>query len=434
MKQSIAMLAAVAALTTAFSAHSQEVYPLGEEDPSSTYVSVPERAIVLTGGQNGVHRDVLGVLYDTEKTFDDPDAPRFLLIDRKGNTVFGIGGAFEGVLQYDFNGAVDDYGMACNEIPVPFNPADRSRLGATASHSTLLFNLLHQTRLGVMSAYIQANFSGGNYGFKLKQAYLRLNHVTFGLARSTFQDALASPATIDYAGPVGMIDRKNFGLQYKINYKSGFGWAIAAEMPSASYTTIPDCSESISQRVPDIPAYVQYQWADGASHVRASAIMRNLAYRDLITSDNHIVTGYGAQLSGAIQCTPFASVIYQASYGKGIAAYQCDAEDLGYDLIPDPDAAGRLEAPRSFGFAGGLQITPCDRLLITSTYSMMRLYDQEQLGADAYRRTNYAVVNAFYNPTPELQLGVEYVHGTRTDMSHLSGHANRVQAMVKYSF
>lgn len=397
------------------------------------YVAVPERAVVLTGGDKGIHHDVVGVLYDADVTFNDPDAPRFLLIDRKGNTVFGIGGYVEGVARYDFGGSVNSNGFSVSDIPVPANPAARSRLGADATHTTLVLNLLHHTRYGVLSAYVQGNFSAANYGFKLKQAYIRLNHVTMGLTRSTFQDALATPATIDYTGPVGMIDRKNVMLQYRNQYDNGIGFGVAAELPPVTITPVDGVTESISQRVPDIPAYVQYAWDGGKSHVRVSAMLRNLSYRDLVDGKNKIVTGYGVQLSGGVQCAPFLSVNYQATYGKGMTSYLGGIEDLGYDLI-DSDKAGTMTAPNVFGFSGGVKIQPCDKFFMTSTYSMARVYGQERLGDDAFRRGNYAVVNAFYTPIPDLQFGIEYIHGRRTDMSGEHGVANRIQAMVKYSF
>ena len=48
-----------------------------------TNAEVPQSAIVLTGGENGVHEALLQELYnDSNHTFNDPDAPRFLLIDK----------------------------------------------------------------------------------------------------------------------------------------------------------------------------------------------------------------------------------------------------------------------------------------------------------------------------------------------------------------
>lgn len=429
----IYLLSAAAAMAFAINVNAEDAIPLGTVDPDSPTIPVPERAIILSGGENGIHRDVLGVLYDTDQTFNDPDAPRFLLIDRKGTTVFGIGGYVEGVMRYDFDGAESSFGFTPQGISIPKDPAMLSRFGADATHSTLVFNLLHHTKLGVLSAYVQANFSGENYGFKLKQAYVRLNHVTMGLARSTFQDALATPATIDYKGPWGMIDKKNFMLQYKNNFDNGFGYAVAIEAPPTSKTDVDGKSESIGQRVPDIPAYVQYQWDGGKSHLRASAILRNLSYRNLVEAENKNATGYGVQLSGAVQCAHFASVNYQASYGKGISSYQCGIEGEGLDLVPSA-TTGKLQAPASFGFSGGVKINPVKNFFMTSSYSVVRMYDSQFLGDDSFRRGNYAVVNAFYNPIPELQFGIEYLHGRRVENSGQYGTANRIQCMVKYSF
>lgn len=396
--------------------------------------AIPERAVILSGGQNGIHRDVMAVLYDTSEIhFQDPSAPRFLLIDRMGNTVFGIGGYVEGVGLYDFGGSINDDGFVTAEIPVPADPASRSRLDGNMTHTNLFFQLIRNTKIGVLSAYIQANFSNPNYGFKLKQAYVRLGHVTAGLARSTFEDALAGPPTIDYQGPSGAVSANNVLLQYKGSPSAHFSWAISAEIPQSGYQTLAGYNRSINQRVPDIPAYIQYQWDGGKSHIRASAIYRGLSYRNLETAENKICSGYGVQLSGAIQCGGLATIFYQGNYGKGIGRYVNDLSEINVDLIYD-NHSGKMEAPASFGVTGGLRVNLAKNLFVSSSYSLSRLYNQAHLGGDAYRRGNYAVVNAFYTPIADLQFGLEYLHGRRTNMNHEDCGANRIQAMIKYSF
>lgn len=403
-------------------------------ESENDYVPVPDEAIVITGGGNGVHRDVMRVLYDTsEMHFQDASVPRFLMIDRQGNTLFGIGGYVEGVMQYDFAGAIDGESFITHDISVPSNPTLRNRLGADATHTNLVFQLLRNTGLGVLNAYVQGNFSGGSYGFKLKKAYIRLHNVTAGYERSTFEDGAAGSPTIDYQGPAGAVSKTNVLLQYRVPLDKNFTVAISAELPQADYTLTQGANEAINQRCPDIPAYVQYQWAGGDSHVRASALFRQLSYRNLARAENKFATGWGVQLSGVAKISSIAEVYYQAVYGKGIANYINDLADFGYDLISD-GADGKMKAPGSFGVAGGLRLNLSDRVFVSSTYSFCRLYDQENMGPDAYRRGNYAVVNCFYTPISDLQVGIEYLHGRRTDMSHEHGIANRLEAMVKYSF
>lgn len=406
--------------------------PDGED--AGEYVPVPKEAIVISGGDNGVHRDVIEVLYDTSDLhFQDATMPRFIMIDRQGNTIFGIGGYVEGIVQYDFDGAIDGAGFATHDIAVPSDPSLRNRLGADATHTNIVLQLLRKTKLGVLNAYVQGNFSGGNYGFKLKNAYISLHNVKAGYTRSTFEDAMAGVPTIDYQGPAGAVSRTNMMLQYRVPLSRHFVAAISAELPQADYTLTDGANESINQRCPDIPAYIQYQWDGGDSHIRASAIFRELSYRNLATSENKFATGWGVQLSGAAKVTSLAQVYYQAVYGKGIANYINDLSGFGYDLLSEGDG-GKMKAPGAFGMSAGVRLNLSNRVFVSSTYSFCRLYDQENMGGDAYRRGNYAVVNCFYTPISDLQVGIEYLHGRRTNMNHEHGTANRIEAMVKYSF
>lgn len=399
----------------------------------SDYVPVPEEAVLLSGGQNGVHRKIIGVLYDaSDLHFQDATVPRFLMIDRQGNTLFGIGGYVEGVAQYDFGGAIDNSGFITNDISVPSNPGMRNRLAADATHTNIVLQLLRKTPLGVLSAYVQGNFSAADYGFKLKQAYLRLDKVTMGYTRSTFEDALAGAPTIDYQGPAGAVSRTNVILQYRTPVSRHFSVAVSAEIPDADYTLTPGANEDINQRFPDIPVYVQYQWGEH-SHVRASALLRDLSYRNLVSGENKFATGWGVQLSGIADFSKFVALRYEVVYGKGIANYINDLSGFGYDLLSKGEGGG-MKAPGSFSMSSGLQVNISKKLFVSGTYSFVRLYDQGNMGGDFYRRGNYAVVNCFYTPFDSFQVGLEYLHGIRTNMNHEHGSANRLEAMVKYSF
>lgn len=433
---------ALAGVATANAGESESSAPAAANDTVITtvahgsttdYVPVPDQAVILSGGQNGVHRKIVEVLYDTSDLhFQDAAIPRFLMIDRKGNTLFGIGGYVEGVAQYDFDGAIDNAGFITRDIPVPSDPSLRNRLGASVSHTNIVLQLMRNTPLGVFSAYVQGNFSGANSAFKLKQAYVKLDKVTVGLTRSTFQDAAAGAPTIDYQGPAGAVSRKNIMVQYRTPIGKHFTAAVSAEIPNADYTFTTGANEEINQRCPDMPAYIQYQWGNG-SHVRASAMLRELSYRNLAKGENKFATGWGVQLSGVTGFNKFVSLQYEVVYGKGIANYINDLSGAGYDLLSQGND-GEMKAPGSFSMSAGLRFNITDRLFASGTYSFARLYDQENMGGDCYRRGNYAVVNCFYDVFDSFQVGIEYLHGVRTDMNHNHGSANRLEAMVKYSF
>ncbi|MDE6126096.1 MAG: porin [Muribaculaceae bacterium] len=407
------------------------------------FMQSPQRAIILSGDSAHVRREVMTVMYDTQELhFQDPGIPRFLLIDREGTAALGIGGAVEGVFSYDFRGSVPDAGFTTFDIPVPADKAERERMQGSANHSALFIKFVKSTRLGPLVAYAEANFTGTNngYGFKVQQAYVSLGNVTAGKMRSTFVDATACMPTIDYQGPSGATGGKPMLLRYRLLRPNGLSWAVSAEMPDVSgqyddvYGMGVPVTAAVGARLPDIPAYVQYGWGDGKSHVRFSAVFRDIAYRDLLSGKNRFAPGWGVQLSGVAEATDLLTFYYQGLYGKGVGTWLNDLSGFGYDLVPSTDDAGKMRTPRSLGVVAGAQVNITKNFFISGGYSFCRLYDQGRLPDTTYKRGNYAVVNAFYTPIPDLMVGVEYIHGSRKNVNNEHDQANRLNAMLKYSF
>lgn len=399
-------------------------------------VHVAEHATVLTGNLDDAGLRNILQLYSREGlAFSDPAAPRFLFLDREGKVALGIGGFVKAIGMYDFDGAINSPGFSTYSIAVPANPALRQRFGADASHSTLFLKLLaRNTRLGLITAYVQTEFTGdnGGYGLKLTQAYLTLGHVTAGLANSTFSDPESQAPTIDPKGPAGQITAKNMQFRYNFGSYKGISGGVAVEVPQASYTTVDGESEAIAQRSPDVPAYIQYSWASG-SHVRFAALMRQLSYRDLVTGKNRWATGWGVTLSSVGDIWGSLGYFGHVAYGKGIASYINDISGMGYDLIPT-DRDGKLRAPGTLAWTAGLSYHFTRRFFISADVSVSRVYDNAVLGDDAYLWGRYVAVNSFYDLTGDLRFGVEYLHGRRCDVSGNCGHANRFEAMLQYSF
>lgn len=405
---------------------------------SQTASMIPERAIVLTGDVSAVHDGVVAVLYDNpEFEFHDPSDPRFLFLDRKGKIALGIGGYVYASVSADFKGEIDGAQFVTYDIPVPFDPARRSGLHFDASHSTVFLQLAgHSDKLGTYSAYVQTNFSGGKGGshdLRLKQAYVTVGGVTAGLARSTFVDPSSAP-DLDTQGPGARISRKNLLVRYSTAFGKGWQAGIGIENPSSSsYTTVADRNKSITQRVPDFPAYIQYGWCKG-SHIRLSGIVRTLSYRDLVAAENRFATGWGVQLSGQSVIGRSVTAYYEAYYGKGIATYVNDLDGNGLDLVGVGGTSGRMMAPGAWGFVGGLQWNFCKRAYASASYGQLRIYDVEQMGADAFRRSSYFDCNLFYTLFPDCQLGIEYLFGNRFNQDGSHSKANRLMAAIKYSF
>lgn len=131
----------------------------------------------------------------------EPQAPRFLLLDRKGKFALGIGGYVRATAEYDFGGIVDNIDF----IPayIPNGGKIKNQFQMDASTSTIFLKLVGRTKLlGDFVVYTAGNFrNGSNKGFQLRNAYIAFRNVTVGYTYGGFMDLGALPSTIDFQDP-----------------------------------------------------------------------------------------------------------------------------------------------------------------------------------------------------------------------------------------
>lgn len=408
---------------------------------------LPRRAVVLYGDIRSADNQVVQIYFSREGlSFNEAEAPRFLLLDRKGRIAFGIGGTLYATASTDFSGAIDSRNFTSANIAVPNTDAAARRFGADISNSSLYVRLVGRSaRLGLYTVYFRSNFTGGGedgYGFRLKQAYIRLKGFTTGLDNSTFVDAGTQAPTIDPQGPAGQVCAKNVLFRYTTPVYRGLRAALSIEVPRTSYSTGTHAS-SATTRIPDIPFYVQYSGRSGW-RIRLSAIYRDLAYRDLVAQANRRHAGWGVHLGTVVPLgifKPFGHI----AYGHGISSYINDLDGRNLDLVPDADNPGRLKAPEVYAWTIGTYFYFSPQAYITTGYSRAQV-NHTAATADtgtafapaAYRYGRYIYANAYYEVDDNFRLGIEYIHGTRanfaTDDGIHTGHANRLSAMLRYSF
>ena len=369
--------------------------------------------------------------------FQDPRAARFLFMDKEGKVALGIGGYVKGTMSVDMDGISDNLDFVTYDIPAPMKTDMRNQFQMDASTSRIFLKLVGaDTQIGDFTIYLESDFRGKNghqYDLRLRQAYIQLGGWKIGRAKTTFSDGAASPPTIDFEGPSGSVSAKNTMIQYTHQFGKHWSTAMSIEAPSASYTTDKNLSESIKQRVPDIPTYIQYAWDGGKSHIRLSNLFRFLSYRNLVEGKNKLAFCMATQLSGMITFSPHWKLYYQGAYGKGYADYLNDLGGAGFDLIPDGDS-GNLKAPTALGLVGGIQYNIHKNLFLSASYSQCRLYDTESMTGSTYRYGQYVAANVFYEPVNNCMVGIEYLYGNRHNIDGTSGNAHRLNAMIQYHF
>ncbi|MDE5886919.1 MAG: porin [Muribaculaceae bacterium] len=374
--------------------------------------------------------------------YNIPDVPRFAMLGKEGKFYMGIGANIltEGV--YDIGNPIPSPILfATSGIPMTKTPGNGAQFKFTAQQSNIYLNVVALPgNVNQLGAYVSINFVGNNYAPSLNHAYLKYRGITAGYTYSLFTDAGASPTTIDYEGVNAFTCVTHGMIGYEKTFGKNQGWkaGIGLDMPTYSFTNASNTA-TVSQRVPDIPFYLQKNWAKGSGWLRFSAIIRNLYYRDLTASRNVDVVGWGIKTSGTTPIAGGLSACWQGVYGKGIASYIQDLTGLGMDLMPDPDNSSALDPVEVWGAYGGLQYNFNPKWFCSTAYGHVRTYDHPFSDSSSdwktgYKYAQYAVANIFCNVNSIVQVGLEYLYGRRVDYSGTQSHDNRIEAMLKVSF
>lgn len=377
----------------------------------------------------------LAFYYDQFRHSQDPDAPYFMFMSKEQNLLMGIGGTVRMRGWYDWGGSIPANSFTPSLIPMDPDPADSRHLGTTPAGTCLFFRLVGRSdKFGTYQAYIEANFNGYNgRDFHLKKAYVTAGAVTVGYASSTFSDPAAVPATVDAAGPNNKLDHTTVLVRYMPHLTKNVIAAVSVEAPDTYITEDPGRTQSRSTYMPDFAGFLEYEWARG-QHVRASAIMRSLPYRDLVTGTNHNTIGWGVQASSvAHPCSPLTTYL-TLNYGAGYAGLGGDLLVDTYDLIDLPSTPGRLYAPHSLGWCVGIQYNFRPNLFMTLTGSQTRFLPSHAIAPDEYKYGLFGALNIFYNPTPRVQVGAELDLGKRQNFSGDHRYARRFGLMAQMSF
>lgn len=382
--------------------------------------------------QDSVESLVEHFYIDQYRQFYDPHAPYFMFLTKDANLAMGIGGRVMLRGWYGWNGCQDSYEFFPYNIQIPKNPVDNRGLDSSASETAIVMTVLGRNKtFGNYMVYVLAGFR--DRIFALKDVFIKFNDWTIGYTESTFEDEDALAPTIDAQGPNGQVSKSAMLVRYFHTFKSGWSLAGGLEFPSSAQTVTDGETTKCRDYIPDIVGLGQYQWDGGNSHIRASGILRIMSYRDLLSSRNKNVMGWGTQLSGRWQMfSPFA-IYFQGVVGQGIGSYCGDLSEGEYDLVPSATIKGKQIAPLSLGISAGIQYDFSEKLFACIAVGESRYYNNHA-NPDEYKYGLYGAVNVFYNITPRIQTGAEYLIGKRMNFDGTHATANRAELMLSFSF
>lgn len=366
---------------------------------------------------------------------NDNGLPRFAIVGKDHKFYLGIGAQFLGEAVYDFGANVGSSTLFTPSAFTRSSAGNGAGIGFGWQSSSVYLNFVAlpgtDNQVGL---FFKGNFMGNNNAFNCFHFYAKYRGLTVGYTNSLFTDGAAEPMTIDFEGPNGYPFTTLFTAYWTQNFTNNLSGAIGIDAPSTSLTTNSHTA-TVKDRLPSIPLYLQYAWADGASHVRLSGIVRPMQYRNLTAGRNRGVTGGGIQLSGMTSVAGPVSVQFNAAYGKGIGSYIQDDEGLGLDAVAVGND-GRMKTVKTLGVTGGVNCAITPRLSSNLVYSHVSnwLPDGAQVAADQYKAGDYVAANLIYNVNKFVSAGVEYDYGLRKSVGAGKIHANRIQAQISVTF
>lgn len=448
-----AAVALIVCLVAAWGAPVRADYVVADSETTSPEASHPEqrslskliestKVIVPYGGTvlnpDSVQSTIALFYINQFRHFQDPKAPYFMLMSKDSRLAMGVGGKVKFNGWYGWNGALSSSDFNPSGITIPHDPSAMRELGASASGTAVFFTLLGRSnRFGNYMAYVEGKFSGYNHvDFTLKKAYITLGNWTGGLATSTFCDPASQTPTVDGSGPNGRMDRSNILVRYMHTFGKNRHWTVAGsfEFPSSDVTDDGVHTKKSPDYIPDLAALGQYQWDGGLSHVRISGLLRFIPYRDLVVGKNHTKAGWGLQLSTVVKAASPLTFYGHATIGEGHASYIGDLGDAGIDLIPDPSQPGKLRAPTIFSYSVGAKYNFTDNLYSCLAFSQLSNHPGSGAAPDMYKSGLYGAVNFFWDISPRFTVGAEYLIGRRENISGSHACADRVDAMLEFSF
>lgn len=357
--------------------------------------------------------------------------PRFAIVGKDKEFYLGIGAQLlgEGVFTWG-----DDMPSATSFTPsalTPATPGNGSKTQFAWQTSSIYLNFVAMpetvNRIGL---FFKGNFTGNNNSFSCYHFYGKYRGLTVGYTNSAFTDAAAEPMTIDFGGPNGYPYLTLFTAYWQQSFTKHLSGAIGIDEPTAAMTCDGNTTQ-VNQRIPAIPLYLQYAWADGSSHVRISGIVRPMQYRDLESENNRLVTGWGVQFSGMSGVAGGLSLNFNAAYGKGIGSYLQDDNGLGLDAVPY-STPGRMKTVGTLGLTGGISYAFSSKVSTNLTYSHLVNHFPEgtDLPKDTYKYGDYVAANVIWNINKFVSAGIEYDYGHRKNLAGEGLHANRLQCQI----
>ncbi len=373
------------------------------------------------------------------------------------------------------NGSADLFNpvsIATRGVATPTAPGD-AQTRFHARQSRLFFEASKtDTPWGPARVLVEADFFGpadlGNEivsnsnTFRLRHAVAEVGPVLGGQFWSTFSDPSTYPEILDFQGPGGQTFLRVPQLRYTHKFGGGLTGAFAIENPEGRIRIgngavngtgvtnatagpgILNTNFAIQPRdtLPDFILRARYEspelilQAAGVAARSATPLPNTPGVTAAGVAEADGIWGFGFLATGQF-ALPFLghkkdNLRFQAGYLDGASRYLQDVG--GQASFAFSSNLTTVESIVAYGGYGSLQHWWTDSLRSTFTFSRVAINQPTFSNGTQLRDTRYISGNLIYSPFPEVDVGVEYQNGERTDVDGNKGNQSRVQSSIIYRF
>ena len=351
-----------------------------------------------------------------------------------------FGGLIRGAFVFTLAPLGTDDRFLTHSIPVEAGQAGDSRRTAFNAQASR-FNVEFRTPTGIgqIRAFLEGDFASTSGAFRLRHAYAQYKAFLVGQTWSTFSDPEAAPEELDFEGVSGRNIIRQAQFRYSWIRSDRLRGAVALETPAVSVTG----GRGVNF-VPDAIASVRWRYRED-SHIQAAVVLREVrGQADLAPDVVKRESGWGLSISGNAPFRFFDltdSLVFQVNGGVGVARYINDLNALqGQDGVFHP-ITGDLEVLPVLGAYVGYQhmwarwqTTRDMNLRSTLIWSTVRVNNLESQLPSDYKRTNRLSLNVIFSPETRLDVGIEYIWGSRTNKDGQRGDSSQVQFVTLFRF
>lgn len=297
------------------------------------------------------------------------------------------------------------------------------------------------TELGTLKTQLEFELYGvgsdeGKTTPRLRHAYGELGAFLAGQTWSNFMDIDVFPNSIEYWGPPSMIFWRNMQVRWTPWKGEQSSFSVALESPSASIDDgkLDGISSNLNlsgkTKYPDLTAHWRTKGDWG--HIQIGGILRSVGYENTASANGEpsgSKTGYGVNLSGNLKLGHQGVIKAQLAWGKAIASY---FNDGGIDLAPDANLQ-----PETLTILGWLLFYDHNWNDKWSSSVGWAMTDQDNSAGqvnDAFKGSQYGLVNLLHYPTKNTMIGGELQYGEYEQLDGVKADDTRAQFSMKYMF